>query len=164
MGVHDGDDMFQPDATRGATIMHIPSRVFGDVRFRASVTLLVLDPDADSNELYLISGSEVVGDVPATGYACGIARFDPGAPDVRIKNLVDEVAEIGTFVGSPEGTFTFELDNRPTGVTCSVLGPGAGQVDQLQPIDMSTGEVAVFSDDVSARVQWIEVISNLCPP
>lgn len=156
--LHEGDDMVQPNVGQGPAAIHIPSRMFADSRFRASVTLTNLDPGAASNAFALISGSMGSG---GTGYACEVVQ-EAASARVQIRNLADDTTVPDAFSGSLIDTFTFELVNRPIGVTCSVLGtPGGGQVAQ-QGADMSNGEVVIASDDVASRVAWIEVIGNVC--
>lgn len=160
--VHEDDDMVQPNVGQGPATLQIPSRMFSDSRFRASVTLTTLDPGAASNAFALISGSQ--GPMTTTGYACEIVQ-EAGTARVQIRNLADDTTEPGTFSGSViDNTLTFELVNRRTGVTCAILGnPGGGQSDQQGGVDMSSGEVVIASDDLASRVQWIEVIENVCP-
>ncbi len=161
--VHDRDDMLRADSATGNQTMLIPSRMFRDVRFRASVTLIELDPLAMTNAFSLVSGSMVSGDLPITGYSCGIARNGKDIFDVQIENVVTTTVESVRLTGSPLRDFTFEIVNRPGGViNCTVSG--GGQVDLLAGVDMASGEVVVLSDDIAARVHWIEVIANTCPP
>ncbi len=164
---HDGDDLFQPDASATTALAHFPSAQFDDTVFRASVTLLGTDDAEPIASFEIGSGATTIDGDPSAGYGCVLYREQAVGTDVR---LVDEnpdvLIEKRNFSGEPFGnTFTFELVNTPTGtLICTVSGPqGFGMTMRNDVTPLSEGEVFVFSDDVSARVHWIDIIGNTCP-